>query len=155
MALNHIIAINTKFCRKIFFWFSCSFSRYRQKMKSSIFKILLMIVDFAAKQDIHSFHENIRTFLKNTFLIRWIFKKIWQLLFKTTKRILMNVCLQESCLLSIIYAKYLSKIALLYACNTKYLTLQISNSYWLKVTSSNWRDLPLPPNPCSVQSRKR
>ena len=45
-------------------------------MKSSIFKILLMIDNFAAKQDIHSFFENIRTFLKNTFLIRWTFKKI-------------------------------------------------------------------------------
>ena len=55
--------IKTMIHGKDFFPFNVSSLRNRQKMKSSLFKLLLRIVNFAANENIHSFDENTRTFL--------------------------------------------------------------------------------------------
>ena len=55
--------IKTMIHGKDFFPFNVSSLRNRQKMKSSLFKILLRMVDFAANHDIHSFDKNIRYYL--------------------------------------------------------------------------------------------
>ena len=98
-AFNRFRTIKTIIYVKGFFLFNVSFLIYRQKMKSPVFKIPLRMADFAANQEIHYLNENIRTFLKSTFLIWWILKKIWQFFSNTVKMSLVcvpNPCLQKN-----------------------------------------------------------